>query len=230
MIAGHVDGSAPAFPASAAELMSNYDIEVWLSAVPNPELPVIGWGNQFGDTELPKGENSCAEIGKSRGQEPDKAGIEECAEWARKQKSYRAQFRRLFSRQWQLAPGFGSEAFSAPAYDVIEQKFAGGTKDYSIKSPKELKPQGVPELKTRATGQGYDFETLIPWKLFPPVNSAEIRELYLLVEVFGAALPGKKTVRTPRLHRAAATQILQNLIVFPLSIRDSTQSATVPIQ
>lgn len=193
VIAGYVDGSAPAFPASAAELMEKDHVEIWLSAVPNPELPVIGWGNQFGDTELPKGEDSCADVGKATGQELDKEGIEQCVEWANKQKSYRVQLKRLFARQWQLAPGIGIEAFATPAYQTIEQKFTAGMKDYEVNPPKDLKPQsGVPTLQARPSAQGYDFETVIPWKLFPPVNSVSVRDLSLLVEVFSAAPPGKK--------------------------------------
>lgn len=194
VIAGQVEGASPDFPKSVAELMAKDHVEVWLAVVPNPVLPVLGWGNQFGDNELRQGETSCATEKNIAGDPPDQQDIQQCVEWVKRQKSYRTQLKRLFARQWQLAPGLGKEAFSVPAYQAIQQNFIGSDKEFSPEPPKELRPQeSVPELKTKPAEHGYDFEILVPWKLFPPVNSTAPREFYLLVEVFAAAPPGKKT-------------------------------------
>ena len=193
VIAGQVEGAKPDFPKSAVELMAKDHIELWLAAVPDPVLPVIGWGNQFGDNELPQGEISCATEKNIAGDPPDQQDIQQCVEWVKRQKSYRAQLKRLFARQWQLAPGMGRETFSVPAYQAIQKNFVGSDKDFPPEPPKELRPQeSAPELKTKPAAHGYDFEILVPWKLFPPVNSTALREFYLLVEVFAAAPPGKK--------------------------------------
>ncbi len=193
VIAGQVEGAKPDFPKSAVELMAKDHVELWLAAVPDPVLPVIGWGNQFGDNELPQGEISCATEKNIAGDPPDQQDIQQCVEWVKRQKSYRAQLKRLFARQWQLAPGMGRETFSVPAYQAIQKNFVGSDKDFPPEPPKELRPQeSAPELKTKPEAHGYDFEILVPWKLFPPVNSTAPREFYLLVEVFAAAPPGRK--------------------------------------
>ncbi|HEX7285238.1 MAG TPA: hypothetical protein VF532_03610 [Candidatus Angelobacter sp.] len=194
LIAGHINGPAPTFAANPSELMSKEHIEIWLAVEPNPSMPVMGWGNQFGDLELPKGEISCAEEKSWTGDQRDKEAIEDCQKWARKQKSYRAHLKRLFVRQWQLAPRVSAETFAAPAYHQIEQIFAGSSAEDAVVLPKQLKPAGAPELKTKLhPGAGYDFETLVPWKLFPPAGDSLLQDMYLVVEDFGPAPPGKKS-------------------------------------
>jgi hypothetical protein len=195
LIAGHVDGAPPVFPAHAGELMTKEHLEIWLAVEPNPEMPVMGWGNQFGDIDLPNGELSCAAALKDvSGDDVDTELTENCQSWARKQRSYRIQLKRLFVRQWQLAPQVGVESFAAPAYRQIEQIFAGSKAEDAVSLPKELKPEGVPEMKVKLhSGSGYDFETLIPWKLFPPAKDPAVRQVTLMVEVFAPALAVRKS-------------------------------------
>jgi hypothetical protein len=187
LIAGQVDGAAPEFPSSADALMSKDHVEIWLAQQPYPEFPVMGWGNQFGEIQLPQGRNSCAEE-----KESNVGDVNICQEWAKSQNAYRIQLKRLFVRQWQLSPQAAVETFATAAYRAIGNESRAGQRPVNVAEP--LKPAGAPALKTQPNPSGgYDFETLVPWNLFPPSSQASLQDLYLLVEVFNAAPPDERS-------------------------------------
>jgi hypothetical protein len=198
LIAGDVGGGAPDFPRDQNSLAAKDHIEIWLAAGVDPIFPPIGWGNQFGETQLPDGPGSCAspnsEQGNSMFEPTSSKSLRECREWAAKQQTYRRYFRRLFLRHWVLAPGHAVESFATPAYQQISSSFAG-LYDGSIDddSSESLKPRGVPKSWFSASARGYTFEVLIPYTSFPPLRSLELTDLRLLVDVFSAAGPGKKS-------------------------------------
>jgi hypothetical protein len=193
IIAGTVTGGTPQFATTAAELMTKEHLEIWLGVTPNPELPAIGWGNQFDDIELPQGEASCAGLGKTTSSVSN-VKLEECQEFVRKQKRYRVYFNRLFVRQWQLAPNVAVERFAAMAYQTIEERFGAGKDHNPEMLPKLLKPSGVPEsvFRTRPDSTGYDFEVLVPWKLFQPTDNKTLKDIAVLIEAYAPAVPGEK--------------------------------------
>jgi hypothetical protein len=183
LIAGHVDGSPPDFPTSVADLTTKDHVEIWLAQQPNPAFPPIGWGEQHGDYEFPKGENSCEENVEALPSNDQIVG--ECKQWVRQQIRFRRKLRRLFVRQWDLAPNVGAETFASIAYATIAKNVIH-----------DLKPDGVPALTVQtATVGGYDFETLISWQMFPPLNTTRVQDLYLVVRVFGPSRPSEKHLR-----------------------------------
>jgi hypothetical protein len=112
--------------------------------------------------------------------------VQKCREWATQQQNYRRYFQRLFLRQWLLAPGYVVESFAAPAYEQIVSRVAND------EIPKALNPRGAPEFQYSQSPKGYTFQVVIPYGIFPPLPSLELRDLRLLVDVFSAATPGKK--------------------------------------
>jgi hypothetical protein len=186
LIAGDIEGGPPDFPRNTDSLLAKDHIEIWLTAGVDPVLPPIGWGHQFGENTLPKGADSCADdLEAPRDPSPD--AQRECREWAAKQQKYRRYFQRLFLRQWLLAPDYGIESFAAPAYEEISSRFAS-----KEEIPQVLKPRGIPKFWYSRSPKGYTFQILIPYGIFPPLPSLDLRDLRLLVDVFSAAPMGKK--------------------------------------
>jgi hypothetical protein len=105
-IAGKVDGPPPDFPLTTDLLSSKDHIEIWLAASRDVDLPDIGWHNQFEEVTLPKGVASCEDWARNdafaHGGGVD--GVKRCEVWAESQVRYRQFFKRLFVRQWLLAP------------------------------------------------------------------------------------------------------------------------------
>ena len=194
LIIGDVEGGAPDFPPNKNLLLAKDHIEVWLGAGSDVDLPDIGWGNQFGETLLPKGADSCAEYASNAQSEADSVKKEEakCREWASTQQRYRPFFKRLFVRQWLLTPDYAVESFAAPAYEEITGKFASDLERNQAEVPAALKPQGAPKLWLQPS-PGYTFQIMIPYAAFPPLPALEVRDLRLMVDVFSAAPAGKKT-------------------------------------
>jgi hypothetical protein len=196
LIAGQVDGPSPEFARNPNDVLSKDHIEVWLAGSADVSMPPPGWGNQFGEQLLPQGANSCPDWVKETSPDaPNKAELEQaCRAWAAQQQQYRSVFTKLFMRQWLLAPNLSVEAYATPAYDVITTKYAGGQKAYSARIPRLLKPSGKVQMAytTRPGVSGYSFQIQIPYSAFPPVNTLELENLWLMVDVFNAAPTGKK--------------------------------------
>jgi hypothetical protein len=186
LIAGDIEGGPPDFPRNKDSLLAKDHVEIWLTAGVDPVLPPIGWGHQFGENTLPEGPDSCADdLEAPRDSSPEAQRA--CREWATKQQKYRRYFQRLFLRQWLLAPDYAVESFAAPAYEEIASRFAS-----KEEIPEVLKPRGTPKFWYSLSAKGYTFQALIPYEMFPPLPSLDLRDLRLLVDVFGAAPTGKK--------------------------------------
>jgi hypothetical protein len=186
LIAGDIEGGPPDFPRDKDSLLAKDHVEIWLTAGVAPVLPPIGWGHQFGENTLPEGADSCADdLEPPRDSSPE--ALQACREWAAKQQKYRRYFQRLFLRQWLLAPDYTIESFAAPAYEEIASRFAS-----KEEIPQALKPRGTPKFWHSPSAKGYTFQILIPYGIFPPLPSLDLRDLRLLVDVFGAATAGKK--------------------------------------
>jgi len=124
----------------------------------------------------------------------DRAANErDCRTWATQQEQYRSAFRKLFLRQWLLAPDYSIEAYATPAHELITTKYAPNRKTYNREISELLKPRGQVQLSyTPQAGAGYAFQIRIPYSSFPPINTLQLENLWLMVDVFNAALPGKK--------------------------------------
>jgi hypothetical protein len=185
-IIGEVDGDAPDWPKDANSILSKDHVEVWLTGASDLDLPPIGWGNQFGEDQLDS-DKSCSEIRSSQGPPKDAAAQEKCSDWFTDQRNYRPYFKRLFVRQWLLANGASVESYATTAYGVV-------TKEYGIDQLAALKPHGELKFRSvpRAGKQGYIFEIDIPYSSFPPLNTLQLSEMRIMVDVFSAAAPGKK--------------------------------------
>jgi hypothetical protein len=202
LVWGVVDGPPPDFPKNKNTILANDHVEVWLAAATDVSMPVVGWGNQFNQIELPKGEDSCPDWLKSdvigSGSGVRETRERKCRAWAATQLRYRAQFKRLFVRQWQLTDHYSIESFAAPAYEQIVNNFASDQPAFNTKEevPGILKPQQHGRRQINIGPQighpGYMFQLQIPYTDFPPLPSLELRDLRLMVDVFSRAPSGKK--------------------------------------
>jgi hypothetical protein len=198
LIVGDIQGGPADFPRDKNSLPSKDHVEIWLAAGVDPIFPAIGWGNQFGETQLPDGAASCAspdaEQGSSMYQPDSPKSLRACRGWAAKQQTYRKYFQRLFVRQWILAPGYATESFATPAFQQISSRFAG-LYDGSIddESPDALKPGGAPKFWSSPSRKGYTFQVLIPYSIFPPLPSLDVTDLRLRVDVVSSAAPGQQS-------------------------------------
>lgn len=198
LIAGDIQGGPADFPRDQNSLLAKDHVEIWLAAGVDPIFPPVGWGNQFGETQLPDGGASCSNPDSERGSSmfdtTSPKSLRACREWAATQQTYRKYFQRLFLRQWILAPGYAVESFATPAFQQISSRFAG-LYDGSIddESPDALKPGGAPKCWFSRSPKGYTFQVLIPYTSFPPLPSLNVTDLRLLVDVFSSAPSGQKS-------------------------------------
>jgi hypothetical protein len=188
-IAGKVDGGQPDFPHSKDQILSTDHVELWLAEAPDFDLPDIGWGNQFGEETLPKGEESCSDWAGQQVPSDRTETEKKCREWAETQIHYRPYFRRLFLRQWLMGPDFAVESFATPAYEEIQKRFSS----LGDKVPEFMEPRGKPRMFIFPEQAGYSFEIFVPFEAFPPLSSLRPSGLYVLVDVFNSAALGKKT-------------------------------------
>jgi hypothetical protein len=195
LIVGEVDGERPDFPRNQNLILEKDHVEIWLADGKDPDLPPIGWGNQFDQVTLPKGADSCPDWLKSmdRGVADAQAADKKCRNWAETQIHYRPFFKRLFLRQWLVTPDYAVEAFATLAYDQITARFASDRPN-NEEIPLPMKPAGTVQMwpspgKDRV---GYGFVVMIPFTAFPPLSSTQLSDLRLLVDVFNPPLPGKK--------------------------------------
>jgi hypothetical protein len=188
-IAGKVEGDPPDFPRASDQILAKDHVEVWLAGAANRDLPEIGWGNQFDDETLPRAEESCAEWARTNTPNDQGKQEKECRGWAAIQVQYRPYFKRLFLRQWVLAPNLHAETFASPAFAEIQQRFSklGDT------IPEFMQPAGKPQMFLFPEQSGYSFEIVVPFDAFPPLSTLRPDELRILVDVFRSAPPGKKT-------------------------------------
>lgn len=191
LIAGKMEGGPPDFPGDKNEILLKDHVEIWLATSREVEMPEVGWANYFGETTLPKGSDSCAEWQPVLQGENDTR--KNCRDWADRQLRYRRYLKRLFVRQWLVAPGVSIESFATPAYREILTRFGGEQEVYVNEGPRLLKPQGDVRTWITNDGSGYSFQIFVPFTALPPLSSLKLSELYLMVDVFGPAPTGKKT-------------------------------------
>jgi len=205
LIEGEVDGPKPKWPATRAELLSKDHAEIWLAGESKLDLPPIGWGNQFGETDL-KSESDCSNANGQR-----QLNIDACKGWFREQVKYREQFKRLFIRQWLLASDPGNyspsvrtvEAYANAAMQNIAANFFPGVYAPTAFDPMSNDGVGMTVLQTGPNEPGYGFQIGIPYSAFPPMPSLDIRDLWIMVDVFSDAPDGKRmgAFSTSVLHR-----------------------------
>lgn len=177
LVAGQVLGGAPDFPVSSATLLSKDHVEIWLADAADPQLPPIGWGNQFGMID-DKSENDCPQIVSSRTDRPEK----ECREWFRAVPGYRQRFQRLFLRQFLLAPQVALEEYASRAYQAV---LAGNARNDTT-ALAVLEPGAKASFRAEPLPNGYSFEALIPWSAYPPLSSLTFNRMRVMVDVLGA--------------------------------------------
>jgi len=194
LISGEVDGDAPDFPKNKNWILSKDHIEIWLAAATEVPMPPIGWGDQFAEHEL-SNEESCTKSTRETARNTADTEREEkrCREWFAAQQRYRSVFKRLFVRQWLLTDYYSIESYATPAYDEITAKFASDQPAFKEEVPEMLKPRGKVEVWISPNrNRGYTFQILIRYSSFPPLPALELRDFWLLVDVFSPAPAGKK--------------------------------------
>jgi hypothetical protein len=199
LVVGEVDGDRPDFPRDKNLILQKDHVEIWLADGKDPDLPPLGWGNQFDQVTLPSGADSCADWAQHGAGEtpaaPAAAGAEKrCRTWADTQIHYRPFFKRLFLRQWLVTPDYAMESFATPAFDEITARFASDKPNSEV--PTALNPADKPQMwfGHEKNGAGYTFEILIPFTAFPPLSATELRDLRLQVDVFNPPPAGKDVV------------------------------------
>ena len=178
VIAGVTDGKRPEWPETAEDMATSDHLEVWFSDPHPPELPPIGWGNQFDDATL-ESDGDCIKE-RPEGEEVIITPEEEsCIRWFSQQIRYRPEFTKLFVRHWEAAPGIVQETYATSAFDAfpdsVQEKLA------------PLRPRTLPQALFSVRewlGDSYSFELLIPWAALPPASSLGLRDIRLLVDIF----------------------------------------------
>lgn len=198
------------WPVEKKDMLSSDHAEVWLSTTANIDMPPIGYGNQFGETDLKTPEDCVPKDDEGKPGDPNTPDVAACRRWYATQLEYRKQFERLFTRQWLTAPAGDQshtqgqfEDFATSAYHSLSDDY------YANELPEILRPkaddgftsnfnskfqQPVPDPAQGAqpVATGYIFDILIPWSAFPPSNETNLHYLWLMVDVFTHAPDGKK--------------------------------------
>jgi len=199
------------WPTQKSEMLSSDHVEIWLSTTTEMEMPPIGYGNQFGENELKSAADCTPLEDGGRPGDPRTPEIKECQRWYNEQLEYRKLLPRLFTRQWLTAePGVPGqpvpvfEDFATTAWAGLNASF------FNDDLPAPLEPRAndgvVSEFNTDygtklAAGEqpgwvnvvtGYSFHFFIPWTAFPSARQLQLRDLWLMVDVFGAAPEEKK--------------------------------------
>ena len=194
IVAGKVSGGEPHFPKSAATLLAGDHVEVWLSLT-KPKFPPIGWGHQFGPQVLAT-EFECGKEHEDGLKVSDRAA---CMKWFHEQAPWREKLRRLFTYQYVIAPGIASEEFATPAYHAMMATTSDPeTMPNLTKAEHDMFAAAQPPAAPRSarfapTADGYGFEVIFPWESLPPAGDLELDTLSMMVDVFRAAPPGRKT-------------------------------------
>jgi len=206
---GKIDADEQGFhwPQQKSEMLSSDHIEVWLATSPEVSMPEIGWGNQFGASELGDLKDCADQLDPQTGDAA--SGAKNCKRWYTEQLQYRQYLRRLFVRQWLIA-GSGKvrsfEDFASTAYAGLNASLFPEDLPTTLK-PKsddgvlvEIGSEVQPETKRTASGKpytyyhqtGYHFHAFIPYGAFPPSQQIKLADLYLMVDVFSSASSGHR--------------------------------------
>jgi hypothetical protein len=204
------------WPTQRSEMLSSDHVEIWLSTTSDVEMPPVGYGNQFGENDL-KSPADCRPLENMGGPGgPRNPHIKDCERWYNEQLEYRKSLERLFTRQWLAAGDEPSRPMPSKALFEDFATTAWASLNASLFEddlPKPLEPRanggvvsefnteyGKPITEQTAGGEsyqrnvvtGYRFHFFIPWSAFPPAQQLNLRDLWLMVDVFGTAPEGKK--------------------------------------
>jgi hypothetical protein len=205
------DEAALHWPQQKSEMLASDHIEIWLAASPDVPMPTIGWGNQFGATEL-RDREACMSDDNFRSHSEE--GRKNCAPWYDEQVQYRRDLQRLFARQWLITgSGQGYPQHGHFFEDYASTAYAGLSANFfpeflpSLLQPKsddglvvDIGSEGRLDTIHRAGGSsfqgfhqtGYTFHIFIPYTAFPPAQQLKLSDFYLMVDVFGSAAEGHK--------------------------------------
>jgi hypothetical protein len=236
IIAARIGGPLPHFAKSPAEMAGGDHVEVWLALIDDPKLPKIGWGNQFGPVEL-ESADACT---KREEVVDDPNAIADCRAWFARQEAYRHQFRKLFVRQWTIAPGSVAESFARPAFAALPEP----AKEQLAALAPSTAPENAPMARfTPVSEGGYGVEIAIPWSAFPPSPSLDLTRLRLMLDVVSptAGNSGDGTLASTSPERRYGEPTTFNLLQleptrhwriggcgYPLSADDQWGERTLP--
>jgi hypothetical protein len=193
-------------------MLSSDHVEVWLSTAANVDMPPIGYGNQFGETDLKSPDDCVPKDDNGKPGDPNTADVADCRRWFANQVEYRKQFVRLFTRQWLAAPSSDPNRTFEQFEDFATSAFYRLSEEsYAHELPELLKPKAddgfassfnakfdppVPDAaqsaQTKPVATGYTFDILVPWSAFPPSDQLNMHYLWLMIDVFTHAPDGKK--------------------------------------
>ena len=177
VIKGIIDGGKAKWPDKINDNFALYDhVELWLADIEDVKLPPIGWGNQFGHSTIAN-KKDCDDNKNDHLTQPI-SNPDECKKWFVNQLIFREDFKKLFVRQWQLAPNLVKEVYSSTTYSNFPS--------YTQEELKILKPTLYPSIKFSDNQDkgGYTFEINIPWGSLPPINRLNLKNLKFNVDVF----------------------------------------------
>jgi len=209
---GRVEADQQGFrwPRQKSEMLSSDHIEVWLAASPDVPMPPVGWGNQFGTTELATVKD-CTPPEQSQAA-AQASSDNNCPGWYAEQIQYRQRLEHLFARQWLIADDahafkprvvedFASTAWTSLLASVfpddlptaLEPKAKDGvTAEIGTEFRQETKQDAAGNPYRQGHQTGYNFHVFIPYSAFPPARQLKLVDLYLMVDVFSVAPEGRK--------------------------------------
>lgn len=183
LIAARIAGPPPRFAKSPEEMASADHVELWVALADQVALPKVGWGNQFGPVEL----DSADDCAKREEIADDRHAIDDCRAWYAEQQAYRRQFRKLFVRQWQMAPGVVTETYAKPAFAQIPEE---ARKQITALAPSTA-AESLPAVRFAPVSDGgYGVEIAVPWAAFPPSATQDLSRLRLMLDVFSPGAGG----------------------------------------
>lgn len=167
MVAGSVVDDAVFWPQEEGDLLSSDHLEIWLG-FPGVTMPELGFGSQWGWTDLPSPEVCAeAELGDENEQQA-------CKSWVRQQLTNRGHYSRLFVRQFLLAPEGVTEAYWQP----VRQGLAGDS--WLVEATNCCSGSTSRFLRT---ADGYSFEALLAHESWPATHSLPVLEARMLVDL-----------------------------------------------
>ncbi|HZP05122.1 MAG TPA: hypothetical protein VFB43_09490 [Terracidiphilus sp.] len=198
------------WPREKSDMLAGDHVEIWLAAANTVSLPPVGWGSQFGTQTLASAAD-CSQLSDDFGS-ANFSG-KNCVNWYNQQLAYRKQLEHLFVRQWLMAgvavgnQGHSFEDFATTAYtslkagyfanelpEVLAPKENDGTRSFFQDQYRQetVGRDAADNPRTQSIETGYTFHFFIPYSAFPPTQQLDLRDLWLMVDVFAAAPEGRK--------------------------------------
>lgn len=168
VVAGDVVDDAVSWPTDDGQRLASDHVEVWL-ALPEAEIPPIGYGNQFLRAVL-DGPDPCPGAVDQDGNTLD-LELDGCRLWVERQRARRQLLHRLFVRQFNLAPIGVLEQWSQTA-EALE-----AAEDLPLACCAKAR------VAFQRTPRGYAFEAAIPFEHWPASARSEVATLDLLVDL-----------------------------------------------